>query len=284
MTHHNTIHALKSRFEKIRASFDIAITWLDSEDIHAFRVEIKKLRAFLHLISPGEKIKLPRRLHQFYRIAGKIRNIQLQQHRIREAFPDSSNLPQTYLTLLSIEAANHIRQARNIAAEHLSFPAEEQRLLWTLPNRITGESVRSFTRDRVDWLQTFSDPFTPVGNDALHSLRKCLKDLIYNRRFIQKEAVEILPFPDSAEDDTLDTLVGLLGQYQDLRTGLLLLRPCYVDQVPDPAERKVLETIRTQWENEKAKLKRRILDIQLRPGLWTPQSLGCVQPPVGRYR
>ena len=259
MTHHEIIHVLKSRFERIQASFDVAIVYLDAEDIHDFRVEVKKLRAFLCLASGREEIKLPRGLHHFYRIAGEIRNLQLQEERIRHAFQDESSLPQFYLTLLGIEAASHIRRARKFAATQLPIPADEQRLSRAIPDRLNKNSVREFARDSVRLLQTVVDHLEPIGDDILHSLRKCLKGLLYNEHFIQKEAADLLPPALSAGKGSLTALVELLGQYQDLRSGLFLLRPHYIDQVPDAAERERLQGIRTQWEIDKAAIKRQIL-------------------------
>jgi CHAD domain-containing protein len=262
MTHQETIHIIKIRFEKIQASFDAAIVYLDAEDIHAFRVEVKKLRAFLQLASPREKTKLPRHLHHFYRIAGEIRSIQLQEQRIRDTFPHEGSLPQSYLTLLSIEAADHIRHARKLVATRLSIAADEQRLLHAFPGCLSKNSLREFTRDSICVLQTIADHLEPVGDDTLHSLRKCLKGLLYNQSYIQKEAADILPLALPAGKNTLTACIELLGQYQDLRSGLFLLRPRYIDQVSDAAERRRLQGVCTQWENDKTAIKRQILATQ----------------------
>jgi CHAD domain-containing protein len=263
MTQQEAIDALKSRFEKIRATFDIAIVYLDAEDIHNFRVEVKKLRAFLRMASGHERIKLPRGLHQFYRIAGEIRNLQLQEERIRDAFRHKSSPPQFYLTLLGIKAANHIRRARKFAASQLSIAADKERLLQALSDGLNKNSIREFAHDSIRLLQTFADHVEPIGDDTLHSLRKCLKGLLYNQPCIQKEAAHLLPSELTTGKDTLTALIDLLGQYQDLRTGLFLLRPRYVDQVPDANERKKLQGVRTQWENDKAAIKHQILARQL---------------------
>src|SRR5580692_4119732 len=129
MTQQETIYIIKCRFEKIATSFDEAIAYLDAEDIHAFRAEVKKLRAFLQLAPSGTKVKMPGRLHLFYRMVGEIRNLQLQQQRIRDAFLGQNCLPQTYLNLLAIETANAIRVARKFACNRLSIPVEERQLL-----------------------------------------------------------------------------------------------------------------------------------------------------------
>ena len=66
MTPQATIQVLKSRFEKIQASFDLAIAYLDADDIRAFRADVKKLVAFLRLAPKGVNVKLPTSLGQFY--------------------------------------------------------------------------------------------------------------------------------------------------------------------------------------------------------------------------
>ena len=212
MTQQETIHTIKSYFEKIQASFDVAIAYLDAEDIQAFRIEVKKLWAFLHLVSNGAKVKPPRRLHVFYRMVGVIRNLQLQEQRIRGAFLYQSCIPQTYLNLLAIETAAAIRCARKFAADRLSIPVEERQLLNSL-----------------------SDNHHPIDDDALHSPGK----------------------------ESVTALTDLLGQFQDLRSGLVFLQPIYIDQIVDAGEKKMLETIRALWEKDKAAIKNQVLSTLL---------------------
>jgi CHAD domain-containing protein len=222
MTQRETIQALKSRFEKIQASFDSAIAYLDAEDIHAFRVDVKKLRAFLRLAPGKVKVKLPKRLHQFYRLVGLIRNLQLQELRIRDAFPLKSALPQSYLNLLAIETAAAIRRARKFAAGKLPMPAIERELFLIFSGGLTKDTLQRFTRDTVDRLENHGNNRRLIDDDSLHSLRKCLKDL---------------------------------------RSGLLFLQPRYTDQVADAGERKMLEGIRAKWEKDKAAIKAQVLSL-----------------------
>jgi CHAD domain-containing protein len=241
MTQQETIHTLKSHFEKIQASFDAAIAYLDAEDIHAFRVEVKKLRAFLHLGSSGAKAKPPGRLHLFYRMVGEIRNLQLQEQRIREACLYQSCLPHTYLNLLAIETAAAIRRARQFATSRLSIPVEERQVLSALTYP-TKDNLQGFVRKALYRLQKISDNHHPIDDDALHSLRKCLKDLPYNHPYT--------------------ALTDLLGQFQDLRSGLVFLQPIYIDQIPDAGEKKMLERIRVLWEKDKAAIKNQVLSMK----------------------
>jgi CHAD domain-containing protein len=257
MTQLETLHTLKSRFEKIQASFDVAITYFDAQDIHAFRVEVKKLRAFLHLVPTGVNVKLPACLHQFYRMVGEIRNLQQQEQRIHDAFICQGELPQTYLNLLAIESAAAIRRAKQFAANRLSIPIEERQLLSTFTHHIKGNS-QGFVRNTINRLQTLSDNRYPIDDDDLHSLRKYLKDLLYNHHNIGNEAIHIPPSILSDGKESISTLTDLLGQFQDLRSGLNLLQPIYIDQVTDAGETKMLEGIKAKWEKDKAAIKNHI--------------------------
>jgi CHAD domain-containing protein len=268
MTQQNILHILKSRFEKIQATFDVAITYFDAEDVHNFRVEVKKLRAFLHLVPSGVNVKLPPNLHHFYRMVGGIRNLQLQEQRIHDAFIRQDALPQTYLNLLAIETAAAIRRAKKFAANKLSIPLEERQLLSTFTHHIKGNS-QEFARNIVSRLQTLSDNRHPIDDEDLHSLRKYLKDILYNHHHIENEAIHILPSILSDGKESVVALIGLLGQIQDLRSGLLLLQPGYIDQITDDGERKMLEEIRSIWRKDKSAIKDQVL-ASLQPILSPP--------------
>jgi hypothetical protein len=217
MTQQETIQVLKRRFEKIQASFDLAIAYLDADDIHAFRADVKKLGAFLRLAPKGINVKLPTSLGQFYRLVGLIRGLQLQEKRIRDACMDKGCLPQSYLNLLAIENAAAIRRARKFAARKLSMPAVQRELLLAFPDGLTEDALRGFTGATDERLENFGEN-RPTDEESLHSLRQCLKDL---------------------------------------RAGLFFLRPRYTDQVADAGERKILEGIRTKWEKDKAAIEGR---------------------------
>src|SRR5690348_18289101 len=74
----NHFDVMNSLFHKISHEFN-------AEDIHHFRVEVKKLRAFLRLLTASEKLEgplLPENLKSLYRYVGIIRNIQLHRHHL----------------------------------------------------------------------------------------------------------------------------------------------------------------------------------------------------------
>src|SRR5215472_18248673 len=79
----------------------------DAQDIHDFRVEVKKIRAFLRLLGikkeEGEPL-IPKLLKTFYGYVGTIRNIQLSEYSLSNyAAVRSVEIPAGYLKLLDDE-------------------------------------------------------------------------------------------------------------------------------------------------------------------------------------
>ena len=87
----NHYRKLKKHIKKVSEDFNL-------EAIHQFRVEYKKLRAFLRMIlqdhvTAGE-IKISKKLKKGYNISGSIRDLQLQQQRILEVIKQELKKPQ----------------------------------------------------------------------------------------------------------------------------------------------------------------------------------------------
>lgn len=91
----------KESLENISAYYNHLLKDFDADDNHNFRVEIKKLRAFIRLINisqPDHENKIPKKIRKFYHLVGDIRNLQLHQQRIRNFCDDLfSENPQLYL-------------------------------------------------------------------------------------------------------------------------------------------------------------------------------------------
>src|SRR6478672_10524069 len=81
MKEHAINGVLHTRLKKIQGHFHQLQESFDTEAIHDFRLEVKKLRGFLRLLqaglSPGSQLKIPPHLKAIYEATGQIRNIQL---------------------------------------------------------------------------------------------------------------------------------------------------------------------------------------------------------------
>lgn len=252
MKKHKTAPVIKHRFNKINKALGKVTADFGSKDIHDFRVEFKKMRAFLRLAASDRAAG--GRLHHFYHIAGFIRNLQLQQQRIGEEWENKDHPPLSYLDLLNTEKLTKIELAKKYARKKLSIKKEQQRALTTTPRRLSIAASRRFSRSAAGHLEQLSGA-RPIADDSMHEIRKRLKDLSYNQPFVDKEAALILP-ASLLTREKLHSILEALGEFQDLRSGLALLQPYYLDRITDTQERAALETLKKKWEEEKERRKK----------------------------
>ena len=104
---------IEKRFGKINAAFDNVRMHLSEDDIRSFRVKVKKLAACLHLIDAekdySHPTKIPRKITKTYQLAGTIRMLQMQQHKIQKTLKGKQVIPpEAYSKLISDEVLQHI--------------------------------------------------------------------------------------------------------------------------------------------------------------------------------
>ena len=183
-------HSIDSRLNHLRKALPRVLAHFDPEDIHAFRVEVKKLRALLTLLAAEDpqdasltrsgRVRLPRRLRRFYKMTGEIRNLQLQQQRVQEYWKMRDDaLPRTYCLLLEMELAGKITVAGDFAAKKLSIKTIQRQILDRTPDHIRKRSARKFLRSKAFSLEELKKTPQPWEDDLFHSIRKLLKDLLY---------------------------------------------------------------------------------------------------------
>ena len=77
MNKEEIIRVYKKRFKKLLKHFRNLLEDFDKEEIHLFRLQIKKLRAFILLVSQAslqDPIKIHGPLKEFYNSAGDLRS------------------------------------------------------------------------------------------------------------------------------------------------------------------------------------------------------------------
>src|SRR5215217_3514256 len=103
----NDIHG---HFKKLKHNYNSLVHGFDIDVIHDFRLEIKKLQEFIHLINTGtdEHVKLKGSLRHFYNSIGEIRNLQLHRQHVT-SLCDGLYLetPVLYLKQLKQEEIRH---------------------------------------------------------------------------------------------------------------------------------------------------------------------------------
>jgi CHAD domain-containing protein len=174
-------------FKKLKKHYSNSFEDFKLEEIHGFRLEVKKLRAFIRLLNtkiPEEKkIKIGGKIKSFYNTVGNIRNLQLHQKRViyicDEMLLEKAVL---YLQFLHNEENKQKKKAAGIA-DKISYNKFRKKIIDLVPDKLLAKSVQAFVIQKQHtllellFLQNYSD-------EALHEIRKVLKDLLYDLKYI----------------------------------------------------------------------------------------------------
>ncbi len=242
--------------KKISKSFAVG-------DIHAFRVEVKKLRAFLRLAQNGlpddKKLKLPKRLKRFYKTIGLVRILQLQKENITKAIEETGDgLPGTYFDMLNMESADHIIHADALLSNKMNLKKTKNNIIEKLPKKLKRSTIKGFVQSEALLSTNLLKQLHP-GDELLHQLRKHLKDILYTWPYIHKQK-KILPSTFDGKNKII-RIANLLGHFHDLCIGLDLLGPDRLNRIPTESERMLLLNIKKGWRAEKENIREQVYVI-----------------------
>lgn len=252
------INHLHKRFSKLEGRYHDVVERFDVDAIHDFRVEIKKLRAVLRLMSASHshhQLKIPGDIKDFYTSIGIVRNLQLHQLRMQKMWADSVNKPSQYLEYLHFEEEMQKKRAKELSRT-ISIAVLQEKVLKTGPTMFTKESPQVFVSQKHTRLQQLV--MAPLaGDEELHDIRKTVKDLLYTWKYIEPDAVAILPVPLTSADK-MDALSGSLGDFCDLCVALSLLEVVHTGSVTIEPEKQLLLAVSQQLNEEKLQMKERL--------------------------
>jgi CHAD domain-containing protein len=259
------------RFFKRLTKYSAKIKEDDSgEAIHLFRIEIKKLRAFLRLLSlelkEDDELKLPPEIKKMYKYAGKLRERQLHRKRIKAAV--KNNQP----PLRSIRR-NWKVDTKKKAGEHKwlsgkDFSAAELKLKRKLPHEPGNDAVNAFFRLKIDNILTFIYKGSYTTSE-LHAIRKSLKDIIYTIKLYRTEMKVNLSFifRDKRGEEMAERLAHELGAYNDLCRDIAFLKNA-MKKNDDHNAKKEMQSLYNIWLAGKRKLKKKIVKSIQMPHLF----------------
>jgi len=243
--------AIQGHHRKVKAlGKTLAKTW-GEEDIHQFRVEVKKLRAYLRLAGAthtGIKARLPGKLHAFYSMVGIIRCLQLQRKGLEAAAARlKKELPDTCSAFL--EGRIEIAIAGVKEYLKLDSPLGKTRAEWHVPVRRheTARGIETFIRQRKDSM--VPGAFLP-DEAGLHIMRKAMKDILYAWPCFSGDDILLLPEKWRSPDD-LHSCTGLLGEFHDICIQLQLLQDTHFLLTADGQAGVLLEEVRQLWRKDR---------------------------------
>lgn len=228
------------------------------EDIHELRVEYKKLRAFIRLVKLDKDagdLKLPGKLKSLYHAAGKVRDLDLFIKQVLSpAQEDNQALPHYTKHL------NHELFAAKVALvseiEKAGFDKINKSLLDELPSSLKDDTVKKFVHRKVAAIRLIL--LAVETEKELHTIRKQLKDIIYNIKIFQSDWG--IPFPIIAwkSEKQLNDMATRLGDFNDLVLRISLLKTA-PGSLP-PGELKYVLDKREELQRQEAEYKKALLE------------------------
>lgn len=245
---------IKKRFSNIREYIRQMMADFDEDAIHDFRTEIKKLRAFLRLLNTGDNknpFGISKTMKVYYWYAGNIRNLQLNIISINEAEGDK---PLAYLLNVKKQVESLQGALRSL---HSPSNFDDPKKVVRNWNVKSGKpSVKKFVLQKAD---EYKQLLALIKQDEiLHAIRKLLKDLLYNWKYI-KEYTSLLPSAISSKKQ-IEELTDILGEFCDRITGIHLLET-YLIAAPGPADKDSLQKIISKWGAEKNELRLKVYSM-----------------------
>lgn len=231
------IKVYKRSFKKLRRYYRRLIKHCSEEDNHNFRVEIKKLRAFIRLVNlchPEHLQKITKSIKEFYHIAGDIRNLQLHNKRMEHLCEDLLiEEPGLYLQCLDKEIKKK-KKALNEAAKQVTFKKFRKELINETPEELTSDIKITFVKNSLSYFAQLLILLSS-NEEVLHEIRKLLKDLMYNYEYLHPYVSTMMP-AGLNDIPALEKLTAALGDYHDLTVGVYLLSSDYLIQITAGSE------------------------------------------------
>jgi CHAD domain-containing protein len=258
MEEKQSAHIIHHYFRQLKKYLVKIIKDLDEDAIHDFRVNVKKLRAFLRMLrlnaNDPDELKYPRAFKKMYAITGKIRDRQLFIKRIKEA---GKGQPSEKMRDLKKEIRELADKDDFLSKKDLE--AIEENMIDNLP-----VAPAMLIKDFIEQKTGATREIISKGNYAdagLHTIRKNLKDISYIIGIYQDDLKTAVPFGFWTDEEVKKAtdLTHVLGLFNDTSIALSLVPPTQIRKA-DNHEREHLRSIRRHWLAEKRKLKRDILE------------------------
>ncbi|HEY4195866.1 MAG TPA: CHAD domain-containing protein [Mucilaginibacter sp.] len=181
----------------------------DQEELHLFRVQVKKLRAMLELLDTSSaKRQLSKDLkpvRKIFKHCGEVRNAYINlQLGVNYQFKNEEFL----LGQLS-EIEKGTDEIKELAKQYLKAIKLSHRIIANDIKPVDNDAILQFYKSKLDQITNALDNLQ--FNDELHNARKQIKTLLYNRKIVHKALEGKLQI----NNEYLDKLQGLIGDWHD---------------------------------------------------------------------
>ena len=248
--------AVESRLTQIERLLQKIKKNFDEDDIHNFRVEVKKLKAVLRLyqlFSADPSIyKFPKNLNKGYKDLGGLREWQIQHEKVCSVCRQAKiNKPIKYLDKIHQKTTNCKQKARSSLAKISFLGKNKKRLKLKFPDLQVSDAKERFIHSNLLAVKNLFDQGVQ-DDDSMHEMRKLLKDIQYILSLTEEKKVRN---GVASSFNDIRTVNRKLGDFHDLRVAVQLIDRELRVPHKTQEENKILRAINKQWRKEKEKLK-----------------------------
>ncbi len=244
MDKQHIVHISDAFYRRLKKYSNNTTKNFNTESIHKFRVEYKKLRAFFRMLSQAkgtaQKIKIPKPLKQAYAIAGRLRDLQLQQQLLTKT---SGKKGAAFLQNKIDTTKTALLKA--ISKNPVSISKKKTSIL--LPDKYPLRCFKIFIQTKQSSANGIVSK-KQLADAGFHAIRKIIKDLFYNLQLYKGDEYKKLSrlIYKEKNEKYFKQLLNELGRLQDKCVAIALLK--ISGTTPQAG-------IRKQWVKEKNTLK-----------------------------
>ncbi|WP_207493395.1 CHAD domain-containing protein [Aridibaculum aurantiacum] len=251
--------AIHEKFKDVNKGACKLLKDFDTGAIHDFRIEVKKLRAFLGLIGYHYQSvitpTLTKKIKNFYGYVGIIRNLQLQQQLVIDYCTMNSNsVPEEYLAKLKREEIYWKKQALDCMSNDTNFNEDEEMMVGNLPYQANEQAIKRYVADKLYELETLLA--ATYKEIKIHQVRKLLKNLLFNWHFFPVNAL-----PAALDKKEIIYVVQTLACFRDKCIAINHLQEEIQYQSTVARELEILEAIATQLQVEKEQVRLQVIEM-----------------------
>jgi CHAD domain-containing protein len=197
------------QWEQMLTHFKAFVKTDDQEELHLFRVQVKKMRALLELLdtdSPKHHLSTDfKPVRKIFKHCGEIRNAYIHlQLSVRYQFKNEE-----FLMGQLYEIEKGTSEVKRLAKKYLkAIKALNEKISDDLKS-VDDDAIVRFYKTKLIQVSTILANLQ--FNDELHNARKQIKTLVYNRKIAHK----VLEGKLEIDNNYLDKLQGLIGDWHD---------------------------------------------------------------------
>lgn len=254
--------SVEERFKKINLVLQKVIPDFAPDDIHDFRVEVKKLKALLKLFSSASEnpsiFLFPKRLNKVYKTLGHLREWQIQKQKIDRSRSEKNypgHLP--YLNKIDVKTELYKLKAVDLIWDLPSFVQNKEQIKNCCPDKGLTATISAFFHSKMEIIHNMLLS-GKRDDESMHEMRKLLKDVQYVLSEAEKKGEPVEGF---SRLKTIQKVSGQLGEFHDLYVALALLDRELEDLHNNGKEKDQLQPIQQDWRSEKEKLRQQVMQL-----------------------